>query len=209
MTPLACTPCYLSYYILLYLVSILKHNCKVQLAFSIDKRDCILDSSAIVHRKFSYHCCCTTENLLLYPGSGYIYLRRIFIYVNSFVFCNLKLLKWHFELWLDLIVSVVWNTSQNHELLNLIFKSNLYLWAHFEIKNQKWDKRHDMTKTTYMKIMVKFFYHWSTENLILYPGSSYDYLWRISIYVNDFFCKVKLLKWQVELGMYKMPVEPF
>ena len=48
LTPLACTPCYLSYYILLYLVSILKHNCKVQLAFSIDKRDCILDSSAIV-----------------------------------------------------------------------------------------------------------------------------------------------------------------
>ena len=136
-------------YILLYLVSILKHNCKVQLAFSIDKRDCILDSSAIVVGSFL-----TTAAVLLrtyYSILGqvtYTYLRRIFIYVNSFVFCNLKLLKWHFELWLDLIVSVVWNTSQNHELLNLIFKSNLCLWANFEIKNQKWDKRHDMTKNT-------------------------------------------------------------
>ena len=149
LTPLACTPCYLSYYILLYMVSILKHNCKVQLAFSIDKRDCILDSSAIVVGSFL-----TTAAVLLrtyYSILGqvtYTYLRRIFIYVNSFVFCNLRLLKWHFELWLDLIVSVVWNTSQNHELLNLIFKSNLCLWANFEIKNQKWDKRHDMTKNT-------------------------------------------------------------
>ena len=148
MTPLACTPCYLSYYILLYLVSILKHNCKVQLAFSLDKRDCILDSSAIVGSFL------TTAAVLLrtyYSILGqvtYIWEEYLFMYVNSFVFCNLKLLKWHFELWLDLIVSVVWNTSQNHELLNLIFKPNSYLWAHFEIKNQKWDKRHDMTKNT-------------------------------------------------------------
>lgn len=40
-------------------------------------------------------------------------------------------------------------------------------------------------------------------------GQVITYLWRIFIYVNDLFCNVKLLKWQVELGMYEMPVAPF